>query len=304
MNQYGKEKKESHKFLQYFRSSGTPKMLRKRSHLTNNLVLYGLIAIFLFVTFSPIIWIFSTSLKQNQEAISFPPKLLPQDPTVENFIFVLTDPNLVRSLTNSFIVSIGSTIISVTVSALGGYAFARFDFKGKGIIISIILGLFMIPVVINIVPLYIMLADLGLLNSLFALTLTFQILIIPLNILLLKSYFETIPKDLEESALLDGCSRIGVLRRVTIPLSMPGLAIAAVLSFRFAWNEFILAVVLANHPESTVFQVALYQFISLYRIEWGYLSAGITIAIIPVLILMLSFQKNMVRGLTLGAIRG
>lgn len=304
MNQSEKEKKENHRFLQYFRSHGITKTPRKRSHLTNNLVLYGLIAIFLFVTFSPIIWIFSTSLKQNQEAISFPPKLLPQDPTLENFIFVLTDPNLVRSLTNSFIVSIGSTIISVTVSALGGYAFARFDFKGKGIIISIILGLFMIPVVINIVPLYIMLADLGLLNSLFALTLTFQILIIPLNILLLKSYFETIPKDLEESALIDGCSRIGVLRRVTIPLSMPGLAIAAVLSFRFAWNEFILAVVLANHPESTVFQVALYQFISLYRIEWGYLSAGITIAIIPVLILMLSFQKNMVRGLTLGAIRG
>ena len=171
-------------------------------------------------------------------------------------------------------------------------------------IISIILGLFMIPVVINIVPLYIMLAGLGLLNSLFALMLTFQILIIPLNILLLKSYFETIPKDLEESALLDGCSRLGVLRRITIPLSMPGFAIAAVLSFRFAWNEFILAVVLANHPDSTVFQVALYQFISLYRIDWGYLSAGITIAIIPVLVLMLSFQKNMVRGLTLGAIRG
>src|ERR687891_30948 len=262
------------------------------------------IATYLFITLAPLLWVLSTSFKPNPEAISFPPQFLPGAPTLDNYIFVLTDPKLVISIFNSLAVSVASTGLSVAVSALGGYAFARFDFKGKNLLISTILGLFMIPVVINIIPLYIMLANVGLLNSLFALTLTFQILIIPLNILLLKSYFETIPKDLEESALLDGCSRLGVLRRITIPLSMPGFAIAAVLSFRFAWNEFILAVVLANHPDSTVFQVALYQFISLYRIDWGYLSAGITIAIIPVLVLMLSFQKNMVRGLTLGAIRG
>jgi multiple sugar transport system permease protein len=96
--------------------------------------------------------------------------------------------------------------------------------------------------------------------------LTFQILIIPLNVLLMKSYFETIPKELEEAALIDGCSRLGVLRRVTMPLSMPGFAIAAVLSFRFSWNEFIIPVVLPNRSDSMVFQVALYQFISLYRI--------------------------------------
>ena len=224
-----KSKNEIHKLTRFFRSRDKTNYEETKSGLVERLILYGLIAIFLFITFSPIVWIFSTSLKQNQEAMSFPPKLIPEDPTLENFIFVLTDPTLVQSLSNSFIVSIGSTLLSVTVSALGGYAFARFEFKGKNIIISIILGLFMIPVVINIVPLYIMLADLGLLNSLFALMLTFQILIIPLNILLLKSYFETIPKDLEESALLDGCTRLGVLRRITIPLSMPGFAIAAVL---------------------------------------------------------------------------
>jgi multiple sugar transport system permease protein len=266
-------------------------------------LIYALIAIFLFVTLSPLLWVLSTSFKRNDEAISFPPKFLPKNLTFDNYVFVLTDPNLVRSLINSFAVSIGSTALSVAVSALGGYAFARFEFRGKNLIMSIILGLFMIPVVINIVPLYIMLANFGMLNSSPALILTFQILIIPLNILLLKNYFETIPKDLEEAALIDGCSRLGVLRRITIPLSMPGFAIAAVLSFRFSWNEFILPVVLANRPDSMVFQVALYQFISLYRIVWGYLTAGITLAIIPVLVLMLAFQKQMIRGLTLGAIR-
>jgi len=266
-------------------------------------LIYALIAILLFVTIAPLVWVFSTSFKRNEESISFPPKFLPENVTFDNYKFVLTDPGLVRSLINSFVVSIGSTILSVTVSALGGYAFARFEFKAKNLIMSVILGLFMIPVVINIIPLYTMLSAAGMLNSSLALILTFQILIIPLNLLLLKNYFETIPKDLEESALIDGCSRLGVLRRITMPLSMPGFAIAAVLAFRFSWNEFILPIVLANRPDSMVFQVSLYQFISIYRIEWGYLTAGITLAIIPVLVLMLVFQKQMIRGLTLGAIR-
>src|ERR671914_2587 len=154
----------------------------------------------------------------------------------------------------------------------------------------------------HIIPLYIMFSQIGLLNSILGLILTFQILIIPLNIFLLKSYFETIPKELEEAALIDGCSNLGVLRRITIPLSMPGFAIAAVLAFRFSWNEFILPIVLANRPDSMVFQVALYEFVSLYRIEWGYLTAGINIALVPILVLMLIFQKQMIQGLTIGAV--
>jgi multiple sugar transport system permease protein len=267
-------------------------------------LIYSVIAVYLFITVAPLMWVLSTSFKPNQEAISFPPKFLPDHPTLENYFFVLTDPKLVLSLINSLIVSVGSTALSVTVSALGGYAFARYDFKGKNLLMSTILALFMIPVVINIIPLYIMLANVSLLNSLVALMLTFQILIIPLNIFLLKNYFESLPKELEEAALIDGCSKLGALIRVTIPMSLPGFLIAAILSFRFSWNEFVLPVVLSNKPDSMIFQVALYQFISLYRIDWGYLTAGINIAIIPVVILMLIFQRKMIRGLTLGAIRG
>ena len=267
-------------------------------------LIYSVIAVYLFITVAPLVWVLSTSFKPNQEAISFPPKFLPDHPTLENYLFVLTDSKLVLSLLNSLIVSVGSTALSVTVSALGGYAFARYDFKGKNLIMSTILALFMIPVVINIIPLYIMLANIGLLNSLVALVLTFQILIIPLNIFLLKNYFESLPKELEEAALIDGCSKLGALIRVTIPMSLPGFLIAAILSFRFSWNEFVLPVVLANKPDSMIFQVALYQFISLYRIDWGYLTAGINIALIPVVVLMLIFQKKMIRGLTLGAVRG
>jgi multiple sugar transport system permease protein len=267
-------------------------------------LIYSVIAVYLFITLAPLLWVLTTSFKPNQEAISFPPKFLPDHPTLENYLFVLTDPKLVLSLINSLLVSVGSTALSVTVSALAGYAFARYDFKGKNLIMSIILGLFMIPVVINIIPLYIMLANIGLLNSLVALVLTFQILIIPLNIFLLKNYFESLPIELEEAALIDGCSKLGALIRVTIPMSLPGLLIAVILSFRFSWNEFVLPVVLSNKPDTMIFQVALYQFISLYRIDWGYLTAGINIALIPVVVLMLIFQKKMIRGLTLGAVRG
>lgn len=267
-------------------------------------LIYSVIAVYLFITLAPLLWVLSTSFKPNQEAISFPPKFLPDKPTWENYIFVLTDPKLSLSLLNSLLVSVGSTVLSVTVSALAGFAFARYHFKGKNLIMSIILGLFMIPVVINIIPLYIMLANIGLLNSLGALVMTFQILIIPLNIFLLKNYFESLPKELEEAAIIDGCSRLGSLVRITIPLSLPGFLIAAILSFRFSWNEFVLPVVLSNKPDSMIFQVALYQFISLYRIDWGYLTAGINIALIPVVVLMLIFQKRMIKGLTLGALKG
>ena len=272
--------------------------------LIEKTLIYSVIAVYLFITLAPLLWVLSTSFKPNQEAISFPPKLLPDAPTLDNYLFVLTDPNLVTSLFNSLLVSIGGTGLSVAVSALGAYAFARFEFKGKNLLMSTILGLFMIPVVINIIPLYIMLANVGLLNSLLALVLTFQILIIPLNIFLLKNYFETIPKELEEAALIDGCSKLRALWHIIVPMSIPGFLIAAILSFRFSWNEFVLPIVLSNKPDVMVFQVALYQFISLYRIDWGYLTAGINIALIPVVVLMLISQKRMIRGLTLGAVRG
>ena len=121
-------------------------------------LIYFVIATYLFITLAPLLWVLSTSFKPNPEAISFPPQFLPGAPTLDNYIFVLTDPKLVISIFNSLAVSLASTGLSVAVSALGGYAFARFDFKGKNLLISTILGLFMIPVVINIIPLYIMLA--------------------------------------------------------------------------------------------------------------------------------------------------
>lgn len=279
-------------------------LLKKKMEMMEKSLIYVALFIFIGLTLFPLIWVFTTSLKPNDETMSFPPKLIPENVTLENYVFVFTNSTIIKSLYNSLIVSFGSMILNVTICALAGYALARFEFKAKKIFFSLILGLFTIPIVINIIPLYTILANLGLLNSLVSLILTFQILIIPLNIMLLKNYFETIPRELEESALIDGCSKIGVLRKITIPLSMPGFAVAAIFSFIFSWNEFVLPIVLANSPNSTLFQVALYQFISLYRIEWGYLAAGIIIALLPVVVLIIAFQRQMIKGFTLGSIKG
>ncbi|MGD9532905.1 MAG: carbohydrate ABC transporter permease [Candidatus Nitrosocosmicus sp.] len=267
-------------------------------------IIYIVLFVFIGLTMFPLIWVFTTSLKPNDESMSFPPKLIPEKVTLENYFFVMTNSTIVKSLYNSLIVSIGSMILNVSICALAGYALARFEFRAKSILLYVILALFTIPIIVNIIPLYSILANLNMLNSLLSLILTFQILIIPLNVVLLKNYFETIPKEVEESALIDGCSKFGVLRRIIIPLSLPGLAVAAIFSFIFSWNEFVLPIVLANSPDSTLFQVALYQFISIYRIEWGYLSAGIVVALVPVIILIIAFQRQMIKGFTLGSLRG
>ena len=214
--------------------------------LIEKTLIYFVIATYLFITLAPLLWVLSTSFKPNQEAISFPPKFLPDSPTFDNYLFVLTDPKLVTSLINSLAVSLGSTGLSVVVSALGGYAFARFDFKGKNLLISTILGLFMIPVVINIIPLYILLSNLGLLNSLLALVLTFQILIIPLNIFLLKNYFETIPKELEEAALVSGATIRQNLMRIVLPLVAPMAGGIFLWVFVHSLREFSIAVMMKS----------------------------------------------------------
>ena len=227
---------------------------------------------FIGLTLFPLIWVFTTSLKPNDETMSFPPKLIPEHVTFENYVFVFTNSTIVKSLYNSLIVSFGSMILNVTICALAGYT-SRFEFKAKSILFSLILGLFMIPVVINIIPLYSILANLGLLNSLVSLILTFQILIIPLNVILLKNYFETIPKELEESALIDGCSKIRGIEKNYHSTIYARLCSSIDIFFYFFLERICSSNVLANSPNSTLFQVALYQFISLYRI-WSYALQG------------------------------
>jgi ABC-type glycerol-3-phosphate transport system permease component len=271
---------------------------------SNKIVVYLLLIFFAIIIIFPIFWVLSTSIKPGSEAMKFPPSLFPDKMTLENYFYVFTNSYLVRSLINSIIVVIPSVILSVTISALAAYGFARYSFKGKDLLFGLMLGLFMIPVLMNLIPLYISLQKLNLLNSYIGLILTYQVLIVPLNIFMLKNYFETIPVELEEAAMIDGCSRLQAMTKVVLPLVWPGLATSMILSFRFAWNQFLFPLTFTSQPDKQVFQVAIYNFMGLYQINWGYLTASIIVGMIPILIILIIFQRRFISGLTAGAVKG
>lgn len=262
---------------------------------------YVALSLYSLFALTPLVWVFMTSLKPNHDAMSFPPQLIPRRATLENYAFILTDPGLVRSLVNSLVVVLTSAVLAVGVSGLAGYSFSRYTFPGKQLLSSLLLALFMIPIVMQVVPLYLMYQRLGLLDTLGGLVVAYQVLILPVNIFLLRHHFDTIPRELEEAACLDGATWVQVLTRITLPLAWPGLAAAAIIAFRFGWNEFVLPLTLTSSPEKMVFQVAIYRFLGLYRVDWGYLTAGITVGMVPVVSLLMFFQRQLTGGLTVGA---
>jgi len=249
----------------------------------------------------PIFWVFSTSL-QFGKAVQF--SFLPEKITIENYRYIFTQSQMMRSLVNSLIVAISATGISVTVSATAGFALSnRYSFKGKTAFMVFIMGVFMIPILVNIIPLYVILQTIGWLNTYWGLIITYQALILPLNIFLMRNFFNTIPKELEESAMLDGCSKFEAFRRVTLPLSWPGLAVASIFAFRFSWNDYIFAITLTSGRDMATFQAAIYWFMGLERANWGYLAAGTIVGMIPALLIFFIFQRRFVEGLTMGALK-
>ncbi|MFQ5614674.1 MAG: carbohydrate ABC transporter permease, partial [Anaerolineae bacterium] len=208
----------------------------RQARLGRMLLLYLFLGGYAAIVLVPFLVVLSASLHP-----AGLPRLLPNVITFKHYARLLGDPKLLRALTNSLIVGGGSTVLSVLISALAGYAFSRFEFSGKRILMGVVLGIFMIPVSVNIIPLYSMLQELGWLNTYQGLIIPYQALILPLNVWLLKNFFDTIPQDLEEAAMVDGATRWTAFWRVTLPLTWPGVAVASIFAFRFSWNDFIFA---------------------------------------------------------------
>lgn len=231
------------------------------------------------------------------------PRLLPAKITLKHYVNLLSDPALLKALGNSLIVSAASTLLSVLISALAGYSFSRFEFPGKKTLLAVVLGIFMIPVSVNIIPLYLMMRQIGWLNTYAGLVLPYQALILPLNVWLLRNFFDTIPEELEEAALVDGASRGTAFWRVTLPLTWPGIAVASIFAFRFSWNDFVFAATFTSTAGMRTWQAAMYTFLGLERSDWGALTAGVVIGMLPVLILFAVFQRRFIEGLALGGVK-
>jgi len=254
--------------------------------------------------FFPAVWILFTSLKSEAELVSKPITWWPHDPTLANYVQAFTDQPLLRYLGNSFAVAVLSTILSLFVASLAAYAIARLNLRHRRLILTCIVASSMFPLVTLLVPIFQTMRSLNLLNTYTALVLPYTVLNLPVCTLVLVSFFQSIPRDLENAAMIDGCTRLGALWRVVVPLAAPGVFTAGILAFVNAWDEFLLALSLNASATMRTLPVGITLYQGEFTFPWPIISAALVVAIVPVAVLIAVFQERVVGGLTQGGLKG
>ena len=254
--------------------------------------------------FFPAVWILLTSLKTEAELVSKPITWWPRDPTLGNYVQAFTDQPLLRYLGNSLAVAVLSTILSLVVASLAAYAIARLNLRRRQLILTCIVASSMFPLVTLLVPIFQTMRSLGLLNTYTALVLPYTVLNLPVCTLVLVGFFQSIPRDLENAAMIDGCTRLGALWRVVVPLAAPGVFTAGILAFVNAWDEFLLALSLNASATMRTLPVGITLYQGEFTFPWPIISAALVVAIVPVAVLIAIFQERVVGGLTQGGLKG
>jgi multiple sugar transport system permease protein len=261
-------------------------------------------ALVVFNGFFPAVWILFTSLKKETELVQKPITWWPHDITLQNYVQAFTDQPLLRYLANSLIVALGSTAVSLVVAACAAYAIARLNLKHRQLILTAIIASSMFPLVTLLVPIFETFRALNLLNTYTALILPYVVLNLPVCTLVLVSFFQSIPKDLENAAMIDGCTRMGALVRVVVPLAAPGVFTAGILAFVNAWDEFLLALSLNSSASMRTLPVGISLYQGEFTFPWPIISAALIVAIVPIAVLIALFQERVVGGLTQGGLKG
>jgi arabinogalactan oligomer/maltooligosaccharide transport system permease protein len=291
---------------------------RRRRGEPSHPLLHLFLLTMVVVTVYPILWVFTIALS-GQQALTFVD--LPADPTLldrlravvpwprafslENFVALFRDQPFGRWLLNSAVVSAATTVLGVTLACSSAYAFSRFRFPGRRAGLMSFLVSQMFPGTLMMIPLYIILVKwLGLGSTWIGLILVYTMTAIPFCVWMLKGYFDTIPRELEESALIDGASPARVFFQIVLPLARPAIAVTALFSFMTAWNEFIQAATFMDREEMYTGPVGLRFFVGGFQQQWGYFAAGAIVTAIPVVALFLYLQRYLVSGLTAGAVKG
>ena len=265
-------------------------------------IVFVVIAVVVFgVILLPPVVLFLTSIKTEVDALSFPPKWIFL-PTLKNYAEIFRTSPLVGYAFNSLIVASLNTGASLVLGSMAAYGLARFKFRGADNIAFWILSIRMMPPVAAIIPIYAIMKSLRILDTPWCLVITYLTFNLPFVVWMMKGFFEDIPREIEESALIDGCSEFGVFRKIALPLAAPGLAATAILAFIFSWNEFLFALILTGTKAVTL-PVGIIGYMKETGINWGYMTAGGILALIPVIIFTILVQKHLVKGLTLGALR-
>lgn len=251
----------------------------------------------------PIYWMLAASV--TPEALLFEARpLIPTTFTADHYRALFDARDFLIPIRNSLIVAGLTTALVVPVAALCAYALARMRMRGKGLLLALILAVSMFPQISIVPPLYLILRELGLLNTYPGLVLPYLTFSMPLAVWLLTGFFRQLPRDLEDAAMLDGAGRLRALRDVVMPLAAPGVASAAILTFLYCWNEFLFALSFTLGPERYTVPVAITLFRGRYQVPWGEVLAAASVATIPVALLVLAFQRRIVAGLTAGAVKG
>ncbi|WP_026907059.1 carbohydrate ABC transporter permease [Paucisalibacillus globulus] len=258
---------------------------------------------YLFIMVFPFLWIFITSFKTSGEIFGTGAfHVIPEDPTLKNYAIILFEKGILRAIVNSFVVAISTTIYVIVVASLCAYAISRFHFKGKSILLGLVLAVSMFPQMIITGPVYNLFYDLGWLNSYFVI-LPYSTITLPMAVWILVTHFNQIPLALEESAKIDGATRIQTLTKIVFPLAAPGVFTTAIITFIAAWNEFLLTITLNTESSFHTVPVAISFLRDQFSILWGEVAAATTIVTIPTLIIVLIFQRQIVSGLTSGGVK-
>jgi multiple sugar transport system permease protein len=264
---------------------------------------FATIAIITFIALFPIVWGFSTSLKAPAKIMELPPRLIPDEPTLMHY-WLLFETGIQTYIFNSVVVSFLTVVLSLVLGALAGYALARYTFHGKNLVMFTIIAVMSIPLPSLLVPTYSFLAEIGLIDTRTGLVLLYTAYQLPITVWILYGFFQTIPPELERAAMIDGYTRTQALFKVVAPLSKPGMVAAGLFVLTFAWNDFVVALVMTSTDAVRTLPVAIYNYLGYYGREWGPLTAASMVSIVPVLIVFLIFQRYFLSGMTGGSVKG
>ena len=272
----------------------------RRSRLRRLLEVELPVLLIVLFALAPYVWMVLTSVKPSSAIATFPVQYLPADPTLEHYRALLARTSFLRNLLDSLVVAVGAVVLGLGVSVPAAYAFSRFRFAGRSGLLVFFLTINMVPVVMLIIPLFVLMRQLGLIDTFVGVVAGHATFAIPFSVWMMTSYFNALPAELDEAALVDGATRWQTIRHVVLPLAMPGIVTTGIYIFVNSWNEYLFAMMLSGQSIKTV-TVALQSFIGEFTVQWGLLTAGGTLVAIPVTLLFLVIQRRLVGGLTAGA---
>jgi len=271
--------------------------------IANAILTYSVLVLITIFAIAPLAWAMSSAFKSDREILTGL-NFLPEQPTLTNFDFVLRSTDFTSWLRNSLLVAFGTTSLALLVGTVAGYAMSRWRFWGRALYGNTLLVVQMFPGVMLAIPLYLLLSDYGLIDTLWALLLTYLTFALAFSVWMLKGYFDAIPREIEEAALIDGANRLQIIWRIVLPLAGPGIATVAVFTFLLAWNEFFFAYVFLASEDKYTLSIGMYSFVQEFTTQWGNIMAAGTLTALPVLVFFFALQRALTRGLISGAMKG